>query len=500
MPEGLFLKNVLDKPVWVLISVLVILGFILRFWNLPHQLFWGPEQGIDALVVKEMVEDGKLRLIGPKTDIDGIFHGPHFYYLSAVSYLLSGGNPLFSIAWAIVFSSLSIPLLYLVARQLFSQKIAILSTIFYTVSYGAIVYSRWLSTHNFVPFFFLLSLYLFLKARKNQILLPLSFFFGAFTAQLEILNVFYLVPLYTFLLIVYRRSFSKLNIIFSAFLFFASFSNFLLFDLRHEFLITKRIMAVLRGEAGFSTDYLSAFKVTFSTYLNEGAFFLLPLNLAWGKIIFVFLVFLLLFAIIRKTKLRQSMIILLVWLATPIVVLSLTRQEAMSQFFVILGPAFVLLLAYVLGLMAEKKALRWMIYSFAVFLAVLHLWFFVNFLPKNKLMFFQAPQPNFYYGDELAALDYVYQDAKGEKFSFVAYTIPYWMDQGWQYLFSWYGLKKYGFVPEKGEGGTFYILWQKDYNNLSYQNDWFAGLNRKSKILSENQFGEVRVQKREQNK
>lgn len=500
--EVLFLKNASAKKhrIFLIIFGLLVIGFILRFWNLPSQLFFGPEQGIDSLVVKSIVEEGKFRLIGPKTDIDGIFHGPHFYYLSVIPYVFSGGSPIFSIAWIIIFSTFAIALLYLVARELFNEKVALISALFYTVSYGAIVYPRWLSTHAFVPSFFLLSLYLFLKARKRAVFLPLSFFFAAATAQLEILNVFYLVPLYTLLIIVYRKSFSKLNVIFSTFVFFVSFSNFLLFDLRHDFLITNRIMAVLRGEAGFSTGYLSAFKVTFSTYLNEGAFFLLPLNLAWGKIIFVFLIFLLLFTIFQKTKLRQSMIILLAWLATPIAVLSLTRQEAMSQFFVILGPAFVLLLAYNLNLFFGQKKYRWILYSLTATFIIMQIYTFASFLPKNKLVFFQAPQPNLRFGDELTAIDYLYQDAGGSKISYISYTIPYWMDQGWQYLFGWYGVKKYGFVPEKGEGGTFYILWQKDYNNLSYQNDWFKMLDQKSKILSEKQFGEVRVQKRDQSK
>lgn len=43
------------------------------------------------------------------------------------------------------------------------------------------------------------------------------------------------------------------------------------------------------------------------------------------------------------------------------------------------------------------------------------------------------------------------------------------------------------------------VLHRAQYNNLSYQNDWLAGLDRKSRILSEKQFGEVRVQKRAAN-
>lgn len=496
-PEELFLKNEFTKKhQWVLIVVLLVLGFGLRFWNLPQQLFFGPEQGIDALVVKEMVENAKLRLIGPKTDIDGIFHGPHFYYLSAIPYLLSGGNPVFSIAWVVLFSTSTIFLLFLVARELFSEKVAIWAAIFYAFSYGAIVYSRWLSTHAFVPFFFLLSFYLFLKSKRKPVLLSVSLFFAAVASQLEILNVLYLIPFFGFLIFLYRKNLSLPNIIFSIAIFFLSFSNFLFFDLRHNFLITHRIMAVLRGEAGFSTSFLSAFKVTLATYLNEGAFFLLPIDLFWGRILFATLLLILFLTLFFQTKSKGNNLTLFSWLVMPIVILGVTRQAALSQFFVILGPAFTLLLAYVLNLFWGKGKFRRFLYILAGVFILMHLFTLKTFLPENKLVFFQAPQPHLRLVDQISAIEYIYQDAGQEKFSFVAYTIPYWMEQGWQYLFQWYGGKKYGFVPQKGEGGIFYMIWQKDYNNLSYQNDWFKKMDQKSKAAKEQKFGEVYVQKR----
>ncbi len=479
-----------------IIIILFILGFILRFWNLPQQLFFGPEQGIDTLVVKSVVEDGKARLIGPKTDIDGVFHGPHFYYLSAIPYVLSGGHPLVLAAWSILFSSAAIVLIFLLTRSLFTEKTAILAALFYAVSYGAIVYSRWLSTHAFAPFFMLLSLHLFLMARKKKLLLPLSLFFAAFTAQLEILNTLYLIPLFTILIFAYRKKFSPLNIIFSLLVAALSFSNFLFFDLRHQFLITNRVIAVLQGEAGFSTDFISALKVTLLIYLNEGAFYLFPINFFWGRIIFLALLFWLFLNLFKKSKKRKEEISLFLWLLIPLVILGFTRQPAMSQFFVILGPAFIILFAYGLDAFFKKINKRWLFFSLPFFLILTQMIAFKNFLPKNRLVFFQAPQPDLRFGDQISAIDYVYKDAGDKKFSFVAYTIPYWMDQGWQYLFDWYGQKNYGYIPQRGEGGSFYIIWQKDYNNLSYQNDWFVKMDQKSQVLSEKKFGEVNIQKR----
>ncbi len=56
----------------------------------------------DMVDVRNMVVLHKLRLTGPASAIDGLYNGPGWYYLLAIPFILSGGNPYASILMEIV--------------------------------------------------------------------------------------------------------------------------------------------------------------------------------------------------------------------------------------------------------------------------------------------------------------------------------------------------------------------------------------------------------------
>jgi hypothetical protein len=49
--------------------------------------------------------------------------------------------------------------------------------------------------------------------------------------------------------------------------------------------------------------------------------------------------------------------------------------------------------------------------------------------------------------DAIKVMDYTYQKSGGQPFSVSAATIPYNINTTWSYLYGWYGLKKYGYLP-----------------------------------------------------
>ena len=79
------------KRQWILI-VILLFALSIRFLYFPDNIYFGYDQARDAFVVQELLE-GNLRLVGPTTLIDGLFHGPLYYYIFAPFHFLSGGNP-----------------------------------------------------------------------------------------------------------------------------------------------------------------------------------------------------------------------------------------------------------------------------------------------------------------------------------------------------------------------------------------------------------------------
>src|SRR5258708_36247591 len=96
---------------YVFLYILFLLSFSLRFYSLPRNLFFGPEQGIDFFAIKQ-VSEGKFTLIGAKTDINGIFHGPIYYYLSVIPFVFSEGDPVVIAGFFVILNSLTIYIVY----------------------------------------------------------------------------------------------------------------------------------------------------------------------------------------------------------------------------------------------------------------------------------------------------------------------------------------------------------------------------------------------------
>ena len=80
-------------------------------------------------------------------------------------------------------------------------------------------------------------------------------------------------------------------------------------------------------------------------------------------------------------------------------------------------------------------------------LALIIIWFafgnIVNFFVKDFGKISLDPS---LYKNEVAAIDYVYKYAKGQNFKVYTY-LPSVYDYPYQYLFWWYGNKKYGYIP-----------------------------------------------------
>ena len=226
------------------------LAFLLRWYLLPSHLFFGPEQGRDFLAIRDIVYEKNFTFIGPKTDLSGVFHGPLYYYLAAIPFALSRGNPLIVTATLTLIQALTVFLVYALGKEASGKKeVGIIAAILFTVSYGAIVYSRWLTQ---VPlailfsFLFLWQLFRFLNGKYHALI------WTAVAAGLlgQVQFIYFLfVPIFlAYIVLRFRKQFSHTprSIIFAsvASYLLVGWGTYVIFDLRHEFLITKSIFSV----------------------------------------------------------------------------------------------------------------------------------------------------------------------------------------------------------------------------------------------------------------
>lgn len=467
------------------LGAILVSAFLLRVLWLPENLFFGFEQGRDLLVVREIASFNDIKLIGPNTDIDGIYHGALSYYLLVPFFWLTGGNPLFILMSLIALNAAGVYLLFKTVEKLFDRNTALLSSFFYAVSYSAIIYSRWLSNPNLIPVLTIVIFYSLVQSRQNKWFIVLGALFWGILFHLSLATAATLVVPIALSLWLLRVKLSLRVLIASAVSLFLVFLPYIVFELRNNFILTNSVQGFLSGvphgvDRWGAVDQFSNETVDNFYPLDRRAglmFFLATLIGGWwlwkGKRErWVPLMFLLLpvlfFVVVGIRPLRH------VYIALPIfssVVSALAVAGLFKKGWVYIGS--LLLLGITAGNLAGV---------------------FVN-LPQSKANFLQHAQRT-YLGDEKRLIDYIYQDANGLPFSYDYYSIPYWKSEGWEYLFSWYGKEKYGYTPLSNRTDVFYVLIEPDETQPLYQENWYENMNKEYTLISSFGSGKLIVEKR----
>ena len=130
--------------VWIL-AVIILVGIFLRAYNFHDWLEFRNDQSRDAFLVRDVI-DGNLAwpLLGPKMSFTGTlynsdeanaFHlGPMYYYFQIISAKIFGDYPDKLAYPDLLFSILSIPLLYFFLNIYFSRKLSLSLTGLYAIS------------------------------------------------------------------------------------------------------------------------------------------------------------------------------------------------------------------------------------------------------------------------------------------------------------------------------------------------------------------------------
>jgi len=152
------------KYVWCLLLIMAV-GAFFRVYRFHDWLEFKGDQARDASVVSGVLS-GRTSwpLLGPvmgnsATDSGEHYRiGPMYYSFQIVSAGMFGNTP-DSLAYPdLLFSLLTIPLLFLFLRRTFGQNLSLGLVGLYTVSFFAIRYSRFAWNSNLIPFFVLLFL------------------------------------------------------------------------------------------------------------------------------------------------------------------------------------------------------------------------------------------------------------------------------------------------------------------------------------------------------
>jgi len=176
-----------------------------------------------------------------------------------------------------------------------------------------------------------------------------------------------------------------------------------------------------------------------------------------------------------------------------------------------IGPAVAILIAIYLGELWQQK-LKIVVVLILLFLTFGNLSAILRENINGSTLF--SIQKDMLLSKQINAINYTYHEANGRNFSINTLTSPLWVNIVWSYLYKWHGMKTYGYIPTwhgRGQEGQVISLmpdnnsnWKLGFLIIEPQDGippqylpWTIGQEDSySKLISEKDFGAIRVQER----
>ena len=503
----------MQKKTILLILVLGVLFKVSLTWD--GNFLFNMDNARDMVDVREMVVLGKPRLIGPTSVIEGLFNGPAWYYLLSVPFILSNGNPYASIILQIVLWAIGgFFLLKIVSRW---GSILILPIGFLWIASN---YINLATSYAFNPnpvtlltpmFIYLLGKYL---ESGKFIFIAAAFLLGGLFFNFE-MNIGVFMPaiiLISTLLI--KRGLLKTKSFWLAALFFIlCLMPQIFFDLRHNFFMFNSVLNFLRNSNASEVNIIVRFQSISGSFYEVFSATLMNHRILAIIILLLFIPF---FKKTGKRDIDKLAIISFVFIFVPFVGYLFLPVTVNAWHLGGPASAAIILIGFILKrLRSINPAGKIISVIVSVIIFYNALFGIFKFIFQDRFAVNNDPS---LYKNEVAAVNYVYKNAKGENFK-VFIFMPSVIDYPYQYLFWWIGKNKYGYIPyeyayspnkpqyisnkEKFEGskenykGLVFLI-KEPNRGRNYKSGWEADY-RFMQLMSKDQLGSLELEIRKEN-
>lgn len=243
------------------------IGFILRLHKLGYYSLFSTDDGITAIVIKNIVNSGYSFLPGEKLYLKELL----FSYPTAWLCKIFGVNEFTLRILNIPFSVGLILLVYLLGKELCSKKVGLLSSAIITFATWELEFTRYVRSYILLQFLFILSSYLFFKAfvkeeKISKILLFSLFILTIFSSFLGIIS---LLTFFSLWLIKPKKLFKKVTFIFISLLILFSLIWLRIYSLFIDRIALSFTPYVDRAEFDYAGQSYSFFSMLKNTYLPQ---------------------------------------------------------------------------------------------------------------------------------------------------------------------------------------------------------------------------------------
>jgi 4-amino-4-deoxy-L-arabinose transferase-like glycosyltransferase len=408
-------KNLISKlPILLnkkhlFLLLVMILAIFLRFWNIPDTVQFLGDQGRDSLIVISMFQEPRLVFIGPVTSVGNMYLGPLYYYFMLPFLWLSFPSPLGPVYAVAFLGVLTVFLMYYLGKELIGEKAALIATSLFAFSSAVVEGTRFSWNPNPAPIVSLLMVFFIYKALKKDVrywmLVTLCFSVLIQLHYLTLLSAAGIGLLWLFQLMRIREKKKILNrflvsTILSAFIFVASLTPLILFDLKHEGLNINAFKDIFTKEQSFERksnglitelsryviDFRSSSRqILFDLTLGENLYssdYRETSSLRNTNSFLGIFTLVILFWILLKRKQEKHWIGLLVlsaFLITGIMGVAAYQHSVYNHYIAYLFPIVFLILGYLLNFLYQKNISGKLL---VIVFVVLYLWQNLNGLQE----------------------------------------------------------------------------------------------------------------------
>ena len=489
------LKKTFQKhPVHYSLLIILFAGaFFVRVYRTDKLLYFFFDQGRDAINIKKIYAQLDPALVGPTTGLSGILRGPAFYYLLLPAYLLGKGSPIVAAIWLQIINMIGLVFIYLSVRKISTKRAGLLAVLLVGFSRHLVGLSRWLSNPSpiftSVPIMF----YGLLQIKDNKkphIWWPIVALMVGLNLQFEIASEIWFIPA-ILLLIVFNSSFkpSKKTALVSSAVFFATLLPQIVFDLVHDGIMRKAVVK------HFADSQQASFAFSWSAVSERLGFYFQSFQKIYtpyhAKSFALFLVFVLFFILRKKNRKRVTPLLALISVPLFILLFYQGNQGNFYSYYLIgLFPLSAVLIAVILDKLLSNK--------FLLLIPLLFLTTFIypNYIDlKNYLVAGVDGETHISLGNQIQAIDWIYQDAGDKEFNVDVYVPPV-LPHSYDYLFDWYGQKEYQTLPSQKQVPLLYTLYEVDPQHPQRLEKWLQRQESIGEVEEQARFGGIVVQRR----
>lgn len=384
----------------VLIAI-IVLGAFLRLYRIEDTLMFQGDQGRDALVVKGIIREGNLTLLGPVTSVGNMYLGPFYYYFMAPLLWITYPSPVGPAYGVALLNIVTIVLLFKIANKYFDTATAYSASFLFAINQVAVILSRFSWNPNIAPFFALTTYWACLKAleeKQYKYLLLGALSFGLLTQSHYIALLMGLVPAVAVILSLVHDKKNRLTIaiyaVGSALVYLATWLPLVMFDFRHNFLISSGFKEFMGSQASYIRPTSRVISVL-TEIPHRLIRVLAELNQFKGSFVAPIMAYSITAATIFVTKVQKKLsfayMLLLAWIMSAFVGTALYTQSIYDHYLGYVLPAICLLLGVILTQAMQRKHAVWHVLVGGFI--ILYTW---SNLTNTPALLLGGPPPSFY--------------------------------------------------------------------------------------------------------